>query len=68
MMHYDLKWPNNGQNSKKSIFRIVHDFSKTLYVMKMKIIFHGGIFKKINVFYNLQKKMSVFEKIAAIIF
>ena len=27
-----------------------------------------GILKKINVFYNLQRKMSVFEKVAVIIF
>ena len=27
-----------------------------------------GIFKKINVFYNLQRKMSVFEKVAVVIF
>ena len=27
-----------------------------------------GIFKKINVFYNLQRKMSVFERVAVVIF
>ena len=27
-----------------------------------------GIFKKINVFSNLQRKMSVFEKVAVVIF
>ena len=27
-----------------------------------------GIFKKINVFYNLQRKISVFEKVAVVIF